>query len=143
MADTGKGASERAAERRLHALELRKAGASYRAIGKQLGVSGKTAFRDVQRELAAIARERGKAAEDVLGLELERLDDFQLALYRKAKGGDERAITVGLRVMERRAALVGLDKPKQIEVNVHERVEASLKDARKRKAAIDGAVAAS
>lgn len=138
MADTGRGASERAAERRREALELRKAGATYRQIGRQLHVSGKTAYKDVQRELAVIAKERGKVAEDVLGLELERLDAMQLALSRKVGGGDDRSITTALRVMERRAALVGLDKPKEINVNVHERVEASLKDARKRKAGLSG-----
>ena len=49
------GTRETAAERRQQALELRKQGNSYRAIGAALGVSEKTAHQDVQRALRALA----------------------------------------------------------------------------------------
>jgi hypothetical protein len=48
------GQIERIAERRVLALELRKAGGSYREIAGQLGVDVHTAHADVGAELAAL-----------------------------------------------------------------------------------------
>ena len=47
----------------------------------------------------------------VLALELERLDALTLAAWPRARAGDDRAIRVVLRIMQRRAKLLGLDAP--------------------------------
>lgn len=131
-----KGQEEGAAVRRAEALELRIAAASYRQIGKQLGVSEKTAYYDVQRELARLQTMRTKRAEDLRGLELARLDRMALALNRKIAGGEERAITAMLRLMERRARLLGLDAATKVDLSiVPDKVVARLQAARKRLAA--------
>lgn len=131
-----KGQEEGGAVRRGQALELRIAGASYRAIGAQLGTSAKTAFYDVQRELAALEKVRRGRAEDLKGIELARLDRMTLALGRKVTGGEERAITAMLRVMERRARLLGLDAAQKLDVNLSpDKVVSRLVAARKRLAA--------
>lgn len=71
-----------AADRRQRALELRKAGASYRAIGATLGVSEAQAHRDVQDALARLAELELTSAAELRALEMARLDDLALTAAR-------------------------------------------------------------
>ena len=114
----GKGKAEAAAERRVQALELRKAGASYRAIGSKLGTSEAQAHRDVAHELGRLAAEAHDLAADVRTLELERLDVLTLALWKDAKAGNQGAIDRVLKVMERRAKLMGIDAPTKVDATL-------------------------
>jgi hypothetical protein len=94
-------------ERKLQALELRKAGASYRTIAERLGyASASGAHKAVASALKATLRE---PAGEVRTLELERLDAALLAIWRRVQNGDDRAIDRLLRIMERRARMLGLD----------------------------------
>lgn len=96
-----------AAERALQALELRKAGATYDAIARQCGYAGKgAAYNAVQRELQRCMQE---PADDVRQLEIMRLDDLYRAMVPKALKGDTWSVDRCLKIMERRAALLGLD----------------------------------
>lgn len=70
------------AQRRLRALELRAAGASYRAIGAQLRVSGKTAYEDVQAVLAELSAQTFASADEYRTMELERLDALTMEATR-------------------------------------------------------------
>lgn len=135
------GTRENAAERRVQALKLRIAGASYRVIGEQLGVSGKTAWEDVHHALAELAELEEALTKEYRALELARLDDWTLDAARILKtthplvsGGkvlsgftesgkvigltDEgpklQAIDRLLRISERRARLLGLDAPSKV-----------------------------
>lgn len=110
-----KGQHEVAAERAHRALDLRIAGAAYRQIGQQLGVSYQTAFRDVQDALAELDALKKKKAERLRDLELKRCDKLTLALQTQARAGDVKAIRTLLGIMERRAKLLGLDAPQQID----------------------------
>ncbi len=103
--------AERAEEQR-KALELKIAGLPYATIGKQLGCSNKTAWKLVQDALADIPRAE---AEEVLDIELQRLEKLWLAAYPKARTGDLAAIHVALKIMERRAKYLGLDAPDKVE----------------------------
>lgn len=110
--DRHTGDDERIAERRVRALELRKAGGSYRQIATALGVDVATAWDDVQTEMAELRKLAGQAAEDARELELQRLDRWQAKLEgRGISGGDHRAIAAAVRISERRAKLLGLDAP--------------------------------
>jgi hypothetical protein len=71
-----------AAERRQRALELRKAGASYRTIGAQLNISEKTAHQDVQRALGHLAELELASADELRTMELLRLDKLMLEAAR-------------------------------------------------------------
>lgn len=98
-------------ERTRKALELRKAGATYDQIAAQLGYGNRSnAYRAVKEAIHEIIRE---PAEEVLQLELARLDALLLGCWQKAKTGDSRAIDRAIRVMERRSAYLGLDAPKK------------------------------
>jgi len=118
-----------AAERRYQALELRKQGNSYRAIGAALGVSEAQSHTDVQRALRALAALEQASAEELRTMELERLDTLTVeaarvlsATHPLVSGGkvlddltDDgpklAAIDRLLRISESRRKLLGLDAP--------------------------------
>lgn len=114
----GKSAKERARiiERQTLALELRRDGWTYRAIGKKLDCTAVTAWRDVQVALKASLKLRDGEAEILRQLELERLDMMWRALEHFMAAGNIGSIMAGVRVMERRAKLLGLDAPASIDV---------------------------
>lgn len=93
------------------AVRLRADGRSYQAIARQLGYANRAGARQaVMKTIQAypapaevIAMERR--------LELVRLDALQAAVWERATSGDNRAVDLALRIMERRAALLGLDSP--------------------------------
>lgn len=104
------------AELQRQALELRKAGANYEQIANQLHLANKSvAWKLVKAGIKAIVEE---PAQDVLKLELDRLDVMLLGCWSKAKAGEEKAVDRVLRIMERRASYLGLDSPKAIHFDV-------------------------
>ena len=117
------GQSEQAAERRVRAIELRKAGLGYRQISEQLGVSVQQAWRDVQKALADLAKMEQDHAREYRQLELERLDALLSPLWLRARGRriqhddgtvedvppDYAAVDRVMRLMEARRRLLGLD----------------------------------
>jgi hypothetical protein len=81
----------------------------YAEIAKQLGLSSPgNAYRIVKNALKATYRE---PADDVRKLELERLDRLTMALWKRAQSGEAEAIDRVLKLMDRRAKLLGLDAP--------------------------------
>jgi hypothetical protein len=103
-------------ERQLQALELRKAGFTYRAIGDKLGVDHTTVYKDIQHELQRLAEQQRDSADELRQLELERLDMLLKGLEPMASVGNPGAVNSYLKVMERRAKLLGLDAPVRQEV---------------------------
>mgnify|MGYP001042940397 CR=1 FL=1 len=92
--------------RTLRALELRAAGLTYRQIAVELGYSTPTlAYRAVQRAVQRLQREY---TEQMLALELERLDALQRAVWDKAMSGDVGAVRAAVSIIGLRAKLVGL-----------------------------------
>lgn len=89
------------------ALRLRREGKKPREIADELGVDRSTVSRYLQDAIREVTRE---AAEDVLALTLERLDDVLAGAYTAAKFGDKDAAEVVLKVEDRRARLYGLYK---------------------------------
>jgi hypothetical protein len=107
--------SARAIERRQKALELRIAGARYRQIGQQLGVSHVQAFRDIEAALDELATQQTEQAGRLRQIELERLEKATLGLWPKIRTGDDKAVRAMVAVMDRRARLLGLDAPTRTE----------------------------
>ena len=102
------GRSPEVALRRARALDLRRAGKSYPDIAAELGYSGAgSASKDVSRALDQVVQEAGK---QLIQLERERLDGLLAILWPRAERGDVRAARECVRVMERRARLLGLDR---------------------------------
>lgn len=117
------GSTEAAAERRVKALELRKAALPYRVIAQQLNVSESQAHRDVMGALKALAKLEREGAKEVRQLELERVDSLMSALWTRARGRrvqhadgtqedippDLAAMDRLMKLMERRVKLLGID----------------------------------
>ena len=112
------GAPERvsAAQHERDAVAMRIAGATYRQIGDKLGVTESAAARAVKRVLERTRKAADEDAETLRQQEAERLDALQLAVWPQAVKGHQGAVDRVLRIMARRAALLGLDAPTRQEV---------------------------
>jgi hypothetical protein len=98
-----------AKERAGTALRLRKEGRTYAEIAELAGYNTiSAAFDAVRREMARVTKE---PAAELIQLEAERLDTLFRAHYRAAVAGDVKATLTCLKIMERRARLLGLDAP--------------------------------
>lgn len=118
-------------QKRLRALDLRGEGKSYRKIADAMGIDVSYAHELVIAGLDDLLVQSTESAEQVKVLELARLDDLldklliKMSLQRRemaTKEGqkvsvpDPNEATVGmiLKVMERRAKMLGLDAPTEI-----------------------------
>lgn len=96
------------------ALEFRKAGVSYQRIAETLGYKDASgAWRAVKSALKKTLQE---PADDLRRLEIERLDAAASAIYPSVKQGQYGAIDRWLKIMERRAKLLGLDAPTKSDI---------------------------
>lgn len=103
-----------AVERQRQALELRKAGMTYQGIADRLGYSSVSGcYKAIRSALFAVIKE---PAEEVLTLELQRLDDMLAGLWVDARKGNVLKVDRVLKIMTRRAELLGLDAPKTVKV---------------------------
>lgn len=101
--------------RRKSMMELRIAGYSLRAIAAELGCAMSTVTDGIERELAELTRE---PAERLRTVEVERMDEMLKALWPRIQSGDTASVDSGLRVMARRAKLLGLDAPVQVSADM-------------------------
>jgi hypothetical protein len=104
----------RLAKRRAEALDYRLKGRSYRVIGEEMKIHPSTAQDYVIRAMRDfVPREK---AEQVLEMELQRLDQMQSAVYKHVAAGDIAAIEICLKISNQRARLLGLypDKPSPV-----------------------------
>lgn len=116
----------RQTEQSLKALELRKAGATYEMIAQQLGYASKSsAFTAVSRLMNKSRREGGKEAFE---MELRRLDDLLMSVWPAARQGELSAIDRALRIMERRAKLMGLDAPEKSQQQIQQIIRVQYED---------------
>jgi len=91
-------------------------GKTFEEIAREAGYASKqAAFDAVKRSLELIVRE---PAEELLKLDLERLDVMWGIHYINAQGGDVQALSACMKIMERRAKLLGLDAPVKAEATV-------------------------
>lgn len=100
----------------LKVLDLRRAGFTFQRIAEEVGYATPSG---AQRALERImSRNIPMAPEEFRWQELDRLDRMQVALWPRAMKGDDRAIGTIIRLMERRAKLVGIDAPTKIQAEV-------------------------
>ena len=114
--------SQREADR-LRILNLRRAGASFRQIRDALGYSS---LGHLARDYEAIMREtQHELPEHVRSLELDRLDSMLRVYWPMLTGPDttvEQKIRAGdaiLRIMDRRAKMLGLDAPQKFDITAY------------------------
>lgn len=95
--------------------ELRIQGNTFDQIATEVGYSGPSgAWQAHQRIKSEWIFE---SIEEARQLELMRLDELQVAVWDRALNGELPAAHCVLKIMDRRAKLLGLDKPEKVEVN--------------------------
>lgn len=105
-----------ARQKEARAMELRMTGAKYKQIAEAVGYrSEASAYKAVKR---AMLRTIQEPADELRKLEVERLDQMLMALWRDAMNGKWLAIDRCLKIMERRAVMLGLDAPQRRVVDV-------------------------
>ena len=98
-----------ALERQKQALALRLAGAPYARIAEQLGYRGTGGAHAAVK--AALRKTLQEPADEIRTIEEERLNALLLSMWRQAQQGNQGAVDRCLKIMERRARLLGLDAP--------------------------------
>lgn len=91
-----------------YAQQLKMAGASWDEIAKSLGYAN---AQSAQTAVQKAKRVRSKEEmEDIVDLELERLDMLQLTVWRQALAGDLKAVQTVLNIMTLRMKFLGTEK---------------------------------
>lgn len=103
-------------DREIKVLELRRAGLTWQRIAEQVGYADHTGAYSAYKR--AIKRTQQQPADELREAEIDRLDRLQLAVWPKAMNGDNTSIATIIRIMERRARLLGLDMPVKIAQDV-------------------------
>lgn len=106
-----------AMKRRIEALDLRIAGATYQQIADRFNITKQSAHGLVQKALTDRA---GETTEAVRELELSRLDKLLMSWLPRAISGDEKAAGVVLSIMDRRSKYLGLDAPRKVNLTIEE-----------------------
>jgi hypothetical protein len=106
----------RGLEHQRQALELRRAGLGYEAIGERLGLKKSQAHRLVTRALEEARAQVTANADELRSEELSRLDGMLQGLWPRARKGEVSAVDRVLKIAERRAKLLGLDAPEKREL---------------------------
>jgi hypothetical protein len=95
-------------------LQVRLAGTSIRKIGREFGLTDKQVLASLDRSLPSLTPEtRIRLFKE----DLARLDELMIHWYALAQTGHATATTLCVKLMERRAQMIGADAP------VHMRVE--------------------
>ena len=117
------------AKRRREVIQLREAGATWEKIAGTLlhrhgaealpsGWDKRYAWTDFDRALGKVQEEVKDRARTVREMELKRLRRMQKGLWEDAVEGDTDAVRTVVRLMKRRAALLGLDEPDELDVDM-------------------------
>jgi len=94
-----------AAARRARAVELRTTGLTYDQIATELGYTNRGTVYHVVAE--ALKAQTAEAVVQLRTLEIERLDNLQLAVWQKAMDGDVPSAMAVVRVIMARCRLLG------------------------------------
>lgn len=92
--------------RRKEALRLRLEGNNQSQVAEIMGVNVSTVSRYIAQAIRDVPREN---AEELIELELQRLDEMLKGIWNDATHGDTWKIDRALSIMERRAKYLGLD----------------------------------
>jgi DNA-binding Lrp family transcriptional regulator len=112
-------------ERRRQAVDLRRAGLTFEAIGAEMGITSASAFELVKKALEDFRTDTAEAVEDHRRLELARLERIVEIMWPQVEEGRGDAVDRVLKVAQRKAALLGLDLKTPEAVNNHLHVHAA------------------
>ncbi len=97
------------------ALRLRLTGMGYADIAQAMGYATPSgAHQAVQKALQRTVQE---PADELRKIECDRMDAMLAHMWPRVQTGDPRAVEVAMKLAERRAKLLGLDAPTQLDAN--------------------------
>ena len=106
-------------EKEQDVVRLRRVGLSLDQIAKELDYKNASGpYKALMRHLKRNITELSPSTEAVRQEEIERLDWWLQTISGQIMAGDLAAVNTGLRIQERRASLLGLDAPKQLEARI-------------------------
>jgi hypothetical protein len=117
-------------EQQEKALAARAAGMTYVQIGQVLGVSFSRARKIVVAAIADRRKRVDEKVDEVLQIELERLDAITMSLWKER--GDPKVADALVRIGERRSRLLGLDQAQRHEITGKDGGPISIEDTRAR-----------
>jgi hypothetical protein len=94
-------------------VDLRAKGRSVEMIAEEMDLNEAMVRRSLTKAMQGLSSE---SVEELRALENLRIDRMFLPVYERAVQGDLRAIDRAVLLMERRARMMGLDKPMEIDV---------------------------
>lgn len=103
-------------DRRQDVLLLRRNGLSIRAIAAKVGISPVTVLADLRAGLQAVIEETKDRAEENRAIDLERIDAAVELAMREIESGNIDAIDKLVKLLDRRAKLLGIDAPTKTDV---------------------------
>lgn len=117
---TSKEKSAEVAERRRRCAAMRRQGHRWETIAKALGYkTAGAACQDHRRALDATMADLKQEVSAWRAQELDRIDELQEAIWESAKAGDEKLLNVVVKLLDRRARMLGLDAPREATVALH------------------------
>lgn len=118
---------EQEQDKRNKAYDLRLRGYSFRQIATAMHVSVGTAHRWVSDYMSAVSL---PLVDEVRKQEVDRMQRYLLVLDARIDEGDEKAVTIAIKVSERLCKMLGIDAPQQISVEKTEvtQLDLSIRD---------------
>jgi hypothetical protein len=98
----------------MRALELRISGATFEQIATLLGYADHAGAR--KAVLTALPKTREERGNELRQIERERLRALWLAMFPLAQRGDVKAAAVCCRLLQRKAQMEGLDRPRRLRI---------------------------
>lgn len=112
------------AERRKEVIRKKRMGKTYRTIAEEMeeeygvdklpnGWGPRYAHQDVTRELEKYRTELRQSVDELVEMQVQRIEEMILGLYPRARDGDEDAVSEIRSLMKRKADLLGLDEAEE------------------------------
>lgn len=105
------------------------AGLNYRDIASGLGVSIGTVSNDVKVLMKRWREEQVNQIDDLVTVDLRRLDAAINAIWNDVKEGNLPAVDRLIRILERRSRMLGYDEPEKVELDWRKEAESAGIDA--------------
>lgn len=118
--ETPRHKAEYHAARRVQALSFRLAGLTYAQIGERLGIDESSVRRMIQRSMD---RSESNQVDEMRGLENERFDKVQSAIWADVLRGDLKAIDTFLKISKARREMNGMNAPQKVDISMSVRQE--------------------
>lgn len=110
------------AQRRREVAALTLAQLTQTEIAQRIGVSQQTVCEDLKKIKGQWAKQNAEEYETTIARERATLDQLQRVVAARAFLGEHEAVLDLLRILERRARLLGLDRPARVEATVNHEV---------------------